>query len=58
MPAGAAEDDAVLRVEGAAAVAPMPEEGPLRATTPGLPSETFPSDHVSLAVDLELIGAA
>eukprot|EP00903_Cladosiphon_okamuranus_P010394 g9832.t1 len=49
-------ENAVLRVEGeaAAAVAPMPKEGPLRAITPGLPSETFPSDHVSLVVDLVL----
>lgn len=69
MPTQAAEA-AVLAVEGAGgadggggeggggggtvAVAPMPEEGPLRATTPGLPSETFPSDHVSLVVDLVL----
>lgn len=40
---------------GAGHVAPMPEEGPLRALTPGLPSETYPSDHVSLVVDLELL---
>ncbi|CAM9309857.1 unnamed protein product [Pylaiella littoralis] len=38
----------------AAAIAPMPEEGPLRAITPGLPSEAFPSDHISLVVDLVL----
>lgn len=40
---------------GTGHVAPMPEEGPLRALTPGLPSETYPSDHVSLVVDLELL---
>lgn len=38
----------------AAAIAPMPEEGSLRAITPGLPSEAFPSDHISLVVDLVL----
>lgn len=37
------------------AVAPMPEERTLRAMTPGLPSETFPSDHVSLVVDLSIM---
>lgn len=36
------------------AVAPMPEEETLRRATPGLPSETFPSDHISLVVDLRL----
>ncbi|CAN0201768.1 unnamed protein product, partial [Scytosiphon promiscuus] len=41
---GVSSDDARARVRGA--------EGPLRATTPGLPSEAFPSDHVSLVVDL------
>ncbi|CAM9612878.1 unnamed protein product [Discosporangium mesarthrocarpum] len=35
--------------------APMPEEDALRAVTPGLPSETFPSDHVSLVGDLQLL---
>lgn len=39
---------------GGNAVAPMPEEQSLRAITPGLPTEVFPSDHVSLIVDLEL----
>lgn len=39
----------------ALAVAPMPEEGLLRAMTPGLPSETFPSDHISVVVDLSLV---
>lgn len=62
IPARAAEG-AVLRVErvvdggadaAAATTAPMPEEATLRAETPGLPSETFPSDHVSLVVDLAL----
>lgn len=56
------ENEAVLTVDDGgggevvrwAAVAPMPEEGPLRAMTPGLPSETFPSDHVSVVVDLAL----
>lgn len=66
--AGSSERHVVLSVESsgaggrggggaaaaAAAVAPMPEEGVLRAMTPGLPSETYPSDHVSLVVDLEL----
>lgn len=47
----------VLSVEGEEVgkhgpVAPMPEEGTLRAATPGLPSETIPSDHVSLVLDL------
>lgn len=37
------------------AIAPMPGEGALRAITPGLPSETFPSDHVSLVVDLSIM---
>lgn len=41
-------------VEGSVHVAPMPQERDLRAVTPGLPSETLPSDHVSLVVDLEL----
>lgn len=45
---------AVLTVDEGEAVARMPEEGALRAVTPGLPSKTFPSDHVSLAVDLVL----
>lgn len=67
LPARAVEE-VVLAVEGAgegcgtkgvdaaaaAAIAPMPEEGPLRAITPGLPSEAFPSDHISLVVDLVL----
>ena len=60
--AGVPAAGAVLSVERAVdgggdeatAVAPMPEEAPLRAATPGLPSETFPSDHVSLVVDLVL----
>lgn len=51
-----ATEVAALRVEGEAAVAPMPQEAPLRAVTSGLPSKTFPSDHVSLVVDLELVG--
>ncbi|CAN0396487.1 unnamed protein product [Laminaria digitata] len=42
------------RRRGGETVAPMPEEGVLRAVTPGLPSETYPSDHVSLVVDLAL----
>lgn len=47
----------VLSVEGEEGgkhgpVAPMLEEGTLRAVVPGLPSETIPSDHVSLVLDL------
>ena len=48
------EEGKAAAVAAAAAVAPMPEEGELRAMTPGLPSETYPSDHVSLVVDLAL----
>lgn len=65
-----ATDGPLLRVQGvtgaarsgapgaASAVAPFPEEAPLRALTPGLPTALFPSDHVSLLVDLELASGA
>lgn len=48
------QETPVVMVEKGA-IAPMPEEGTLRAITPGLPSETFPSDHVSLVVDLSIM---
>lgn len=55
---GLKQEPRVLELDGREAgvggVAPMPEGEALRALTPGLPTETFPSDHVSLVLDLEL----